>query len=174
MKVFNCIMGIFSLFAAFYCFAYPGVSALMTVGWIVTVLLGVIGFCGIFESVRGVEGKKNLTNSIIALILAIAAAVMSIVGMVDVSLRATFDLVIVVMFALFIIAAGIDSIINCVKQKKSSEKTWWVTMIWGILLIIMGLYASTHLIYATMTLGYLMGFALCTYGIRLICSVFEK
>ena len=60
------------------------------------------------------------------------------------------------------------------KPSKNGNKNWWLTLILGILLILMGMYAGTHLIYATMTLGYVMGFGLTFYGVRLICSVFEK
>lgn len=167
-------MGIFSLFAAFYCFFMPGVSAVMTIGWIVTFLLGVIGFCGIFEYARNKENKKQMVNGTVGLILAIGAAVLSTIAMFNVNLRATFDLMIVVMFALWIVVAGVDCIVNSVSQKKASDKLWWLNLVLGILLIIMGMYAGTHLIYATMTLGYVMGFSLTMYGIRLICSVFEK
>lgn len=174
MKVFNCIMGIFSLFAAFYCFFMPGISAVMTIGWIVTCLLGVIGFCGIFEYARNKKEKKDMVNGVIGLILAIGAAVLSTIAMFDVSLRATYDLIVVVMFALWLVLSGVDSTVTSFQLKKEGHKSWWLTLILGILVIIMGMYAGTHLIYATMTLGYVMGFSLTFYGIKLICSVFEK
>ena len=174
MKVFNCIMGIFSLFAAFYCFFMPGISAVMTIGWIVTCLLGVIGFCGIFEYARNKKEKKDMVNGVIGLILAIGAAVLSTIAMFDVSLRATYDLIVVVMFALWLVLSGVDSTVTSFKLKKEGHKSWWLTLLLGILVIIMGMYAGTHLIYATMTLGYVMGFSLTFYGIKLICSVFEK
>ena len=174
MKFFNCIMGIFSLFSAYYCFVHPGVSAVMTIGWIVTCLLGVIGICGIFEYARNKDEKKKMINGVIGLILAICAAVLSTIAMFDVSLRATFDLIIVVMFALWMVLSGVDSTVNAFKFKKEGYKYWWLTLILGILVIIMGMYAGTHLIYATMTLGYVMGFSLTFYGVKLICSVFDK
>lgn len=174
MKVFNCIMGIFSLFAAFYCFFMPGISAVMTIGWIVTCLLGVIGFCGIFEYARNKKEKKDMVNGIIGLILAIGAAVLSTIAMFDVSLRAIYDLIVVVMFALWLVLSGVDSTVTSFQLKKEGHKSWWLTLSLGILVIIMGMYAGTHLIYATMTLGYVMGFSLTFYGIKLICSVFEK
>lgn len=174
MKVFNCIMGIFSLFAAFYCFFMPGVSTLMTAGWIVTVLLGVIGFCGIFEYVRNKNEKKQMVNGTIGLILAIGAAVLSTIGLFDVSLRATFDLIVVVIFALWLVLSGVDSTVEAFAKKKDENKNWWLTLVLGILLIIVGMYFGTHLIFTTRTLGYIMGFSLTMYGIRLICSVFEK
>lgn len=174
MKVFNCIMGIFSLFAAFYCFFMPGISAVMTIGWIVTCLLGVIGFCGIFEYARNKKEKKDMVNGVIGLILAIGAAVLSTIAMFDVSLRATYDLIVVVMFALWLVLSGVDSTVTSFKLKKEGHKSRWLTLSLGILVIIMGMYAGTHLIYATMTLGYVMGFSLTFYGIKLICSVFEK
>ncbi len=167
-------MGIFSLFAAFYCFFKPGVSTLLTAGWIVTVLLGVIGFCGIFEYIRNKNEKKQMINGTIGLIFAIGAAVLSTIAMFDISLRATFDLIVVVIFALWLVLSGLDSAVDSFAKKKNGNKNWWLTLILGILLILMGMYAGTHLIYATMTLGYVMGFGLTFYGIRLICSVFEK
>lgn len=174
MKVFNCIMGIFSLFAAFYCFFMPGVSAVMTIGWIVTCLLGVIGFCGIFEYARNKDKKSQMINGTVSLILAIGAAVLSTIAMFDVTLRATFDLMIVVLFALWLVLSGVDSTVTSFKVKKEGAKNWWLSLVLGILLIVVGMYSGTHLIFTTRTLGYIMGFSLTMYGIRLICSVFEK
>ena len=174
MKVFNCIMGVFSLFAAFYCFFKPGVTALMTIGWIVTILLGVIGFCGIFEYARNKKAKKHMINGTLCLIFAICTAVLSTFAMFDVSMRATFDLIIVVMFALWLVISGVDSIADSIKLKKDSERTWWLTLILGILVVIMGMFCGTHLLFTTQVMGYMMGFCLTLYGIRLICSVFEK
>lgn len=174
MKVFNCIMGIFSLFAAFYCFFMPGISAVMTIGWIVTVLLGVIGFCTIFEYIRNKENKNQMINGTVGLILAIGAAVLSTVAVFDLGLRAVFDIIIVVMFALWLVLTGVDSTVNSFSQKKAGIKLWWVSLAFGVLLILTGMYAGTHLIFATRSLGYVMGFGLTIYGIRLICSVFSK
>lgn len=174
MKVFNCIMGIFSLFAAFYCFFMPGISAVMTIGWIVTCLLGVIGFCGIFEYARNKKEKKDMVNGVIGLILAIGAAVLSTIAMFDVSLRATYDLIVVVMFALWLVLSGVDSTVTSFKLKKEGHKSWWLTLILGILVIIMGMICGTHLLYTLEVMGYVIGFSLTFYGIKLICSVFEK
>ena len=80
MKIFNCILGIFSVFGSIYCMFFPGITFLNS-GWIVTILLGVIGICCIFEYAANPEkkngDKKLIINGIAGLIFGIAAAVVS-------------------------------------------------------------------------------------------------
>lgn len=175
MKVFNCIMGIFSVFAAMYCIFMPAASFLMTAGWIVAILLGVIGFCSIFEYSRNKsEGKKLMYNGTVLLIFGIGAAVISVLAILNPAWQAFFDIIIVLLFALWLVIEGIESTVESFNKKKQGNKNWWLTLILGILTIIAGLFAGCHIVVTAWTLGIFMGSALMVYGIRLICSVFEK
>ncbi|MBQ4128462.1 MAG: DUF308 domain-containing protein [Ruminococcus sp.] len=174
MKVFNCIMGIFSIFASIYCILMPGASFLATAGWIVAVLLGVIGICSLFEYSRNKESKKLIFNGTTLLVFGIGATVLSVIALFNPAWQMFFDIIIVLLFSVWLVISGIDSTAQSIKNKKSGIKSWWATLIFGILSILAGLYSGTHILIASAMLGIILGSVLMLYGIRLIGSVFEK
>lgn len=174
MKIFNCILGVFTLFAAFYCFMYPGLSFVTNAGWLVAMLLCVYGICSIFEYARKKQNKEYIVNGAMGLVFGICATVISILMMFNIMARAFAEIMILVLFGIWLVYIGVDSISKSIKAKKAGSKTWWLTLILGILAILMGIYTGTHLIYATLTLGFLMGFAFTVYGVNLIGSIFDK
>lgn len=174
MKVFNCILGVFSIFAAIYCFILPLGSFWMTTGWMVAVLLGVIGVCSIFEYARNKKDKTLMFNGPVLLILGIGAAVLSTLAIINPKWQSFFNIIIVLLFALWMVISGIESTVQSFSIKKNGKKLWWLSLIMGILLVISGMYAGTHILITGAFLGYILGIALMMYGIRLIISVFEK
>lgn len=179
MKIFNCILGVFSIFGAVYCIFYPGVTFLSS-GWLVAILLGVYGICSIFEYFSNRSKKENkkstglVAGGVIGLIIGIASAVISVLALFNVTIRASLDLVILIMFAFWLVCSGVISICGAVTQKKNGGKMWILTLILGVALIIAGLYGATHLLFAAFSIGYMIGIELMTYGICLIASVFGK
>lgn len=177
MKVFNCIFGVLSIIASFYCIFYPGVTFLNS-GWIVTVLLGVWGICTIIAFATS-QGKKDgdkaeAAMGIFSLILGIAAAIISILALFMPSIRVMLDIIILCIFAGWLIISGIGSAVASFKAKKAGSKTWIITLICGILVVLAGIYGYFHLIFVAQTIGFLIGILLMVYGFRLVFSVFEK
>lgn len=178
MKTFNCILGGFSILGAIYCMLYPGATFLNS-SLIVAVLLGVLGVCSIFEFAtnrdrKAEEGRKKLVaNGVVELIFGIGAATLSVLAIFIPAVRGVLDIVILLMFAFWLIYAGVAGIFKAVAFKKLGAKTWVFSLIMSILLIVTGLYGATHLLYAAFAIGYMIGIALLVYGVRLIMSVFE-
>ncbi len=179
MKIFNCILGVFSILGAFYCMFYPGATFLSS-GIIVAILLGVLGICSIFEYVsnrnrKNEDGRKGLVaNGVIELVFGISAAVMSVLALFIPWVRGMLDIIILLMFVFWLIYSGVTGIFGAVAQKKQGGKMWVFTLVMSILLILTGLYASSHLIYTAFAIGFMIGIELFVYGIRLILSVFES
>ncbi len=173
MKIFNCILGVFSLFAAFYCFMYPGVSFVTNAGWLVTMALCVFGLCSIFEYSRKKKNNEYIVNGVMGLVFGIGAAVISFLMMFNILARTVAEIFILVLFGIWLVYIGVETIAKSIKAKKDKSKTWWLTLLFGILAIIMGIYTGTHLIFAMMSLGFLMGFAFTVYGVNLIGTIFE-
>ena len=176
MKIFNCIMGVFSIFGSIYCIFFPGMTFL-TSGWIVTMLLGVIGICSIFEYASNKnkgENKKLIANGVIGLILGIAAAVISVMAVFSPALRAMIDIIILVMFAFWLTYSGISSVAMSFSAKKQGGKSWIVSLILGVCVTIMGIYSMFNLLFPALTIGYIIGINLMIYGIKLLSSAFEK
>ena len=176
MKVFNCILGLFSIMGAIYCIFYPGLTFLST-GWLVTILLGVIGICSIFEFATKNNKKENknlVANGVIGLILGIGAAVISVLGMFSSWVRGSLDLMILILFAFWLFYSGIASIAKSVALKKNGSKMWILTFILGVLVLLTGIYGALHPVFSAVTIGYIIGFDLMIYGVRLIASMFEE
>ena len=153
MKVFNCILGILTVLASIYCIFYPGLTFL-NIGWIVTIILGLWGTLG--------------------LIAGIAAAVVSALAMFMPGIRVMFDILILAIFAVWLIVDGISSIATSFKVKKSGSSVWVLPLICGVLVLLAGIYGIFNLIFTAQTLGLFMGILLMTYGIRLILSAFKN
>lgn len=179
MKTFNCILGGFSVAGAAYCMLFPGKTFLSS-ALIVAILLGIMGVCSIFEFASSRErrdeaGRKKLAaNGVLQLVLGIGAAVLSILAVFYAPVRAVLDVIILIIFIFWLIYSGTIGIFRAVRAKKSGVKMWAVSFVMSILLIVTGLYAATHLIYAAFAIGYMIGISLLIYGIRLIMSAFEN
>ena len=178
MKVFNFILGLFSIFGAIYCIFYPGLTFLSS-GWIVAMLLGVYGICSIFEYFVNPERKEKkngglVAGGVIGLILGIASAVISVLALFDAGIRASLDFTVLFMFAFWLIFSGITSVCNSFYLKKNGGNMWIFTLFLGVLVAMTGLYGVIHPLFSALSIGYIIGIELMIYGIRLMASVFEQ
>lgn len=178
LKIFNCILGIFSFFAAFYCFGHPLGWFFANVGWVVAAILCVIGICSIFEYARKKENKEYIVTGVMGLVFGIAAVVISMCILFNFKAQIFTDVTILVLFAIWLVYIGIEAIGKAIKAKKEKAKSWWWTLILGILSIIGGFFSGTHLIQTAIGLSFgisiFFGTAFTVYGVRLIGSLFEK
>ncbi len=176
MKIFNCILGIFAVLASIYCIFYPGITFLNS-GWIVTVLLGAWGICAIFDYAtnhkKEEKSKGEAAMGTLGLVAGIAAAVISVLALFIPGLRAVFDIIILSMFAVWLIISGISSVAASFSIKKTGSKRWIISLILGIIVLLGGIYGIFHMFFVAQTIGILIGMLLMVYGIRLILSVFE-
>lgn len=177
MKIFNCILGVFAIFGAIFCIFFPGLTFLNG-GFIITMLLGVWGICAIFDYATNrknpEKSKQDATMGVLGLACGIAAAVMSIMAIFTPALRAVIDVFVLGMFSGWLIMSGVNSVITSVKVKKTGSKIWILSLICGIIIALAGFYGIFHMVFLARAIGYLIGYFLMLYGIRLICSVFEK
>lgn len=179
MIIFNCILGVLSILGAVYCMFFPGITFL-NVGWIVAFILGVYGICNIiryFSNRKNKEKKNNgelIYGGVVGLIIGIGSTVLSVLALFNTAVRASLDITILMIFAFWLIYSGIVSIFGSVMQKKKGGKMWILTLILGIAVTLTGLYGATHFLFNAFSIGYIIGFELMIYGIRLIMSVFEN
>ena len=152
MKIFNCLLGLFSIMGALYCIFYPGITFLNS-GWIVTILLGLWGICSVIDFVLKRKSNNNSKGEAaigaLGFIGGIAAAVVSVLSMFMPGIRILLDVIILCIFAGWLIVCG-------------------------ILVLLAGIYGIFHLIFIAQTIGVLIGILLLTYGFRLIATVFEN
>ena len=177
MKVLNFIFGLLSVIGAFYCIFYPGLTFLNS-GWIVTILLGMWGICSVIDYfLKRKKSKSEQSEAVmgtLGLIVGIAAAVVSVLAMFIPSIRLVFDITILCIFSGWLIIDGISSVAMSFKVKNSGSSAWIISLIFGILVIIGGIYGLFHLLFTAQTSGFMIGVLLAVYGVKLIISVFEK
>ena len=179
MKIFNCIFGLFAILGAVYCMFFPGLTFL-NAGWIVAILVGVLGVCSIFESLSNPdrkstkEGKRLFANGVVGVIVGVIAVIVSILAIFNVAVRGMFDLIILYTFEFWLFYVGWMGVYQGISMKKNGSKKWLFTLILGILTVIAGFYGSFHLAVGAVTIGYVIGISLMIYGVRLFVSVFEE
>ena len=175
MKVINGIVGVLSIFGAIYCLFFPGLS-FINIGWVITTILGIFGICSIIFYFTKKKMYENLmiegVHGAFGLVVGIAAAVVSIFVP---SIQAVLDLIILIIFAIWMILDGVSSIAESFAMKKAStSKSWILALVLGIIMLIFGIYGICHLIFVARFIGITMGIMLMSYGIKLIASLFEK
>lgn len=177
MKVFNAIMGILAVIASVYCFCRPGLTFLYT-GWMVAGLLSVWGACALYNLLRKPsEGKKGfwgVAGAAAAVLVGIAAAVLSLIVMFRPGLSLPLDAILVYMFVFWMIVSGISSIVSAFTVVKAQGGSHWVwTLILGILTLIAGCYGIVHVLVMAQTIGLLIATLLMVYAVRLLGAAFE-
>lgn len=178
MKVINGIVGVLSIFGAIYCLFFPGLS-FINIGWVITTILGIFGICSIIFYFTKKKMYENLMiegiHGVFGLVVGIAAAVVSILAIFVPSIQAVLDLIILIIFAIWMILDGVSSIAESFAMKKAStSKSWILALVLGIIMLIFGIYGICHLIFVARFIGITMGIMLMSYGIKLIASLFEK
>ena len=178
MKVINGIVGVLSIFGAIYCLFFPGLS-FINIGWVITTILGIFGICSIIFYFTKKKMYENLmiegVHGAFGLVVGIAAAVVSILAIFVPSIQAVLDLIILIIFAIWMILDGVSSIAESFAMKKAStSKSWILALVLGIITLIFVIYGICHLIFVARFIGITMGIMLMSYGIKLIASLFEK
>lgn len=178
MKLFNFILGLFAIMGSVYSIFYPGMSFL-SAGWMIAVLLGVWGIAAIMNYFsRPKEQKPSGTQAVfgvIGLIAGIVAAILSITALFSTRVSLILDVTVIGMFCGWMILNGISSILTALTiGKKIGSKTWGLTLVLGIIMLIGGIYGCGHLFFMARTMGLIFGWLLLAYGIRLIASLLEK
>ena len=178
MKVINGIVGVLSIFGAIYCLFFPGLS-FINIGWVITTILGIFGICSIIFYLTKKKMYENLmiegVHGAFGLVVGIAAAVVSMLAIFVPSIQAVLDLIILIIFAIWMILDGVSSIAESFAMKKAStSKSWILALVLGIIMLIFGIYGICHLIFVARFIGITMGIMLMSYGIKLIASLFEK
>lgn len=178
MRLFNGVIGVLSLFGAFYCIFLQGTSFL-NYGWIVTLVLLLWGICAVITyAVDRKEKRKKDPNlamtGAIGMIFGIAMCIISVMALFNPLIQAQFLLIVFVIFVGFMFVSGIRTIAFAFKTKKSAESgTWVVSLILGIIMLLIGTGGLISWLGLSALSGVTMGVMLGVFGCALIASVFE-
>ena len=73
---------------------------------------------------------------------------------------------------IWVIFSGITSIVSCFEEKRAGFKFWWLTLILGILMLIIGMSGFTSAVFNTTMLSMLVGLGLILSGGTFFLSAF--
>ncbi len=180
MKVFNAIIGVFAIFGSLYCIFWPEESFL-NAGWVVAILLLMWGICSIVSAIffkrdqkEGKEGKELAGTGTVGLLLGIGAAVVSLLALFVPAVEALFYIIILLVFVFWLLFYGVYSIVKAIKSSKNSDSNGWIfSLILGIIMVLIGLFCISDLLFEVALIGVIIGIGLMVAGVRLISSAFE-
>ena len=180
MKVFNFILGVFSIFGALYCIFWPDESFL-NAGWIVAMLLALLGLCTIlsyfFDRKEGISSEKNFrVDGFVGLIFGCVILAISILALFVDVISGLLLVIVLGVFTVWLLIKGITKLVKTIQKKKSTEpKGWGLMLALSIAEILIGLLGILGYFFYSKELSSLyIGIMLIVFGICLIFSVFEK
>ena len=151
------------IISGIYCFAHP-VLTFSSLGWIVGVIVILSGFTNFGN---WWNKRKSEISNIFDMLSALLTVMIGVLVLLNLGARLFTDVALVALFGLWIIVSGLLRIIASVKIKFS----WWgFGVFWGVLLVIIGLYALLHPVVSLISLGWCIAFIFISQGINFTFS----
>ena len=176
-KIVAIAVGILMVIGGMSCMLAPGMTYL-SLAWIAGILMiveGVSTIVAFFASreARDVDGW-DMFGGIISLAFGIILLGSNL-------MQALTDVFILYLVAAWIVMKGILRIvaalrIHSVRKAEGLEdgpgRNWWLLLVLGILMIVMGVVCFTHPVALAIAIGFYIGFSVLAAGIDLICIGF--
>jgi len=160
MKIVSIIIGIILVISGIFCFATPATTFFSIGSVLVGFLLFIMGFYQILSFFPRSSG-----SSVWELIGGILTVVVSILLLINIPAQIIIDVVLIYIFAVWILISGIIRIFVAAKFK---PRYWGFGLAVGILSAILGLYSFFHPIITAFALGILIGLWVVAYGVSMI------
>jgi len=173
-KIIALIFGIIMIGGGIVCLASPGLTFL-TIGWIVGLAMVADAIANIVTwSARRRAGQADgwtLAGAIVSLVFGIVLLTSDI-------LQLSIDLFIAYMAALWILTLGIFRLIKSSKLHQIHKefdtevvaKNWWIVMLSGILLVLLGVLSLMNPAITMVAVGTMIGIGILIAGINLIAT----
>ncbi|MCC8141402.1 MAG: DUF308 domain-containing protein [Lachnospiraceae bacterium] len=176
MRPIYVVLGILSFVCGILCLTNP-FESFITIGWLVAIFLLLVGVFFIimfFQSRQNAQSNFIVPNKpavgVAGLIFGVLLIVVAILSLVIPSMEEAMDLVILIVFSVWMVVNGFISIFTGVSIRKQSDSGWVFWIVFGVIVVIAGIYGLLHLAIFSEALGLVLGFLLLLYGLELICS----
>ncbi len=175
MKILYFVFGILSFALGILCLANP-FDSMMLMGMLVAVFLLLVGlfFVMVYFMARNSQhiSPTKPAIGVAGLLFGIALIVLSVLAMAVSRMQGALEMIILIIFAVWMIMNGILQIFTSFQIRKQDEKGWGITCIFGIVVTAAGLYGLVHLVIFGEMLVLVLGILVLLYGVSLICSAF--
>lgn len=161
MKILGIVTGILLTLSGIFCFVHP-VLTFANLSWVIGVI---VLASGIGSAAAWWNARKTGTSSGWEFAGAILTMIAGLLILCNLCARLFTDMALITLFGVWIIAAGILRIVVSLKLRLP----WWgFGLAWGIVLLVVGLYALVHPVVSLISLGWCVATIFAAQGINLI------
>ncbi len=175
MKPLYVIFGILSFAVGVLCMMNP-FSSFMAIGIFVAVFLMLVGLLFIMVYFMGRKDRYVSPNKpsigFAGVFFGIAMIVIAVLSLISPTMQEILDMIILIVVAAWMIMSGFFSIYTASALKKQDRPGQTMAIVFGILMIILGIYGLFHMVIFGQALGLVLGFELVLFGFYLIFSAF--
>ncbi len=172
MKALNFILGIIAFVVGIFCLVYP-FDSFLALSLIVAIFLAIvgIGLIAVFfvgRKDRSMSPRKPALG-VVGLVLGIALVLIGILSLVIPSMDEMLDMLILIVFAVWMIVMGIVSIFegSSMCRQDAGYGILWIVI--GAICVIAGIYGLLHIVLFEEALGYVLGALMMLFGLEMIC-----
>ena len=167
-KVLAVILGVVYIIVGVAALIFPG-ATFVTLSWVWSIMMivgAILNFILFFSVGSGVPGRGFLL---------FGAIVQLLLGGILISNGIVFTVVVALnVMQIWILFSGIIGIVGAFEEKGNGVSKWWLTLIFGILLLIVGISSFSSAIFTTALLSVTVGVGLILTGISYISKIFQK
>ena len=165
-KVLIVLSGILLIVTGIYVLASPG-ATLLSMAWFIglmTLISGVVKIINYFTAERGKEGAGWLLFSAI---LDILFGIFYLGHQLIVAAALPF------LFSAWVLFSGVNCILYSVDMKKVGFQRWWLLLVFGILMVLMGISSIMEPLQAVIAMTTMVGIGFIIRGISQIIHLFR-
>lgn len=166
MSVLFIILGILMMMCGFSCLFTP-LLTFMSAGYFIVILVLVYGVFGIARAIANKKFGVNFAFSILSVIFGVVVLFFP-------SLMLLSDSILLYLTAAWFILLGIVNIYAAVMLKKSGSKVWIAELIFGILAILVGLFAFFQPMFMAISIGVMISIFFVETGITMLITGVAK
>ena len=166
-KICMAIVGVFMIIMGIAALVSPAETFVaMSWLWAIMTLIGGIALIVVFFMAKDMPGRG---------LLLFAGIVQGLLGFVLLNSGAMFTTVVALnMLQLLIIFTGVSGIVGCFELKRAGVKMWWLDLILGILLLLIGLSSASSAVLNMSLTAVAVGMGLILCGIGFIAKLFQN
>lgn len=157
-KVYLILSGILMILTGLIALASPS-ATLVSLAWIIgvnTLVSGVMTLCFYFDEGRGQIGAGSILFDAIANI---------ILGVMFLGNDLLVASVLPFVFAMWAVFIGVQMVVHCTDWKKVGVSQWWLELILGTLLAVLGVLCCTKPVVGAVTISIFVGIGFIAHGI---------
>lgn len=165
MKWVGVILGVLMVVLGLYGTFRP-VMFFASLGWLIGIAVVASGFDGF---AAWWAGRKDKSASVWDLLLAILSIVFGVLLLCNVGLRILTDELLVTLFGVWILVAGVVRIVNAVTLR---PRMWGLLVVLGVVLVIGAIVSLMHPLFTMLSIGMFVAFNFIFQGANLIIGAF--